>query len=87
MSSKPNKYSPLKNYLISIKTDELHLTFVDIENILNATLPKTAYTNKAWWSYNDPTHCQSEAWTSANFKPQVYLEEKYIVFKRVDTNE
>ena len=87
MNFKTNKYSPLKNFLCSINSNELHLTFLNIENILKAPLPKTAYTTLAWWTYNDATHCQSEAWTAAKFKPQVSLKDKYVIFKRVDNNE
>ncbi len=87
MKTNTYKYSPLEEYILSINDNEIKFTFDEIEKILGKKLPPTAYKNRAWWTYNDATHTQSKAWTSANFKPQVALKDRYIIFKRVDNNE
>lgn len=85
MKSKQYKYAPLEELLKNLIDGELTLTFPEIEKILKDKLPKSAYIHNAWWDNHHDS--QSKAWTTANFKPQVFLKDKYVIFKRVDTNE
>ncbi len=61
------KYSPLENYLRNCD-ESVVLTFDEIEEIINDTLPKSAFEYLEWWGNDDVTHTQSKAWSNANFK-------------------
>ena len=62
-----SKYLPLTHYLQKINKDEVLLTFIDIENILNFQLPPSARVHTAWWG-NDITHSQGLAWLNAGYR-------------------
>lgn len=62
------KYGPLKEYLSGLpkaKTD-VTLRFAQIEEIIGATLPKSAFEYPAWWA-NQSHNVQAPAWLTAGF--------------------
>ena len=62
------KYGPLKEYLLGLpksKTD-VTLRFAEIEEIIGAKLPKSAFEYPAWWA-NQSHNVQAPAWTNAGF--------------------
>ncbi len=59
------KYEPLYTYLGTINETQVTLTYSQIEDILSAKLPLSAYKYKEWWDNN--SHVQSESWRIANF--------------------
>jgi len=70
-SRKMNKYEPLTQYLESLPREKtrISMSFKEIERIIGAKLPKSAYTYRPWWgnqrdSNNRP---QARAWLSAGF--------------------
>jgi DNA-binding XRE family transcriptional regulator len=79
----PNsKYYPLYEYLKkqTTSTQLLELTFVEVEAIINDSLPATAQSIRAWWA-NSPT-AQGKAWQEADWLvDDVDFEEKYVVFR------
>jgi hypothetical protein len=67
-----SKYEPLEDYLQNqrLTSSRVSLSFKEIENIIGAALPKSAYTYREWWSNqrdykNRP---QAKAWLSAGFE-------------------
>lgn len=65
------KYEPLQDYLSNLSQEKsnVSISFKQIEEILGAPLPRSAYTYRAWWgnqqdSKNRP---QAHAWLSAGF--------------------
>jgi hypothetical protein len=71
-SSRPrrSRYAPLYVYLsesVEPDTKELEFPFEQIERIIEAQLPRSAYTHRAWWA-NTPTHAQANAWVSAGWR-------------------
>ena len=44
------KYQPLADYLVAQPADEVRLSFAQIEVIVGAPLPTTAYIRNWWWS-------------------------------------
>jgi CBS domain-containing protein len=63
------------------------LTFQDIEDILSAKLPPSAYEHRAWWS-NDPTKPQSAAWLEEGWRTtSVNMTERRLSFVRTDVRE
>ena len=74
------KYDPLFNYLNANGNSQVTLTCVEIENILCAKLPASAYKYKEWWDNN--SHVQSKSWRDAGYKvDSVFLGNKVIFIK------
>lgn len=70
--SKPNKYDPLAEYLEALPSNqsEVILSFSELERILSASLPDSAFGYREWWSNqadyrNRP---QAAAWMAAGFR-------------------
>jgi hypothetical protein len=71
----------------STNTTTVTLTFQEIENILAAKLPPSAYEHRAWWS-NDPTKPQSAAWLEEGWRTtSVKMTERRLTFVRTDVRE
>lgn len=67
------KYTPLENYLREIPAHqkELTLSFAQIERIINARLPSSAYEYQQWWEHEkEGNHINARAWVSAGWKIQ-----------------
>lgn len=67
-----NKYDPLYEHLQNLPTDqpELALAFSELEKILGASLPNSAFEYREWWS-NQADHRnrpQAAAWMAAGFR-------------------
>ena len=74
------KYDPLFRYLNSNITPQVILSYVEIENILSAKLPDSAYKFKQWWDNN--SHVQSKSWRNAGYKVDtVFLGAKVLFVK------
>ena len=74
------KYDPLFHYLKQSSKLQNILSYVEIENILSATLPASAYKYKEWWDNN--SHVQSKSWREAGYTVEtVHLGDKVIFVK------
>jgi hypothetical protein len=74
------KYDPLFRYLNSNGNPKVILSYVEIENILSAKLPNSAYEYKEWWDNN--SHVQSKFWRDAGYQVDtVFLGDKVIFIK------
>ena len=74
------KYDPLFRYLKQSSKFQNILTYVEIENILSAKLPASAYKYKEWWDNN--SHVQSKSWREAGYTVEtVCLGDKVIFVK------
>jgi hypothetical protein len=65
------KYTPLENYLrgLPLNQRELVLSFEEIERIINAKLPSSAYGYQQWWdNEREGNHVNARAWASAGWK-------------------
>ena len=80
-----NKYDLLFRYLSELKCTKITLSLSEIENIINAGLPKSAYTYPQWWS-NSKTkaHPYCRAWLDAGFHT---VEIKESIGKNIITFE
>src|SRR5690625_4224289 len=68
--SRRSRYAPLYNYLseeVPAEEDQVDLEFEQIERVINAELPRSAYQHRAWWA-NTPSHAQANAWVSAGWR-------------------
>jgi hypothetical protein len=64
-----SKYAPLREYLKRQKLSEVILTFGEIEDIIDAPLPKNAGAHQWWANIVNPEHArvQLEAWRAAGY--------------------
>ena len=67
------KYTPLENYLRDLPANrkEVALSFEQIERIISAKLPRSAYEYKQWWeNEKKENHVNARAWANAGWKVQ-----------------
>ncbi|CAN5287042.1 hypothetical protein BH10PSE2_BH10PSE2_26880 [soil metagenome] len=79
------KYDPLRDYLRRQKTDELELSFVEMERKIGYMLPKSASLPQWWASTADPatTQIQRRAWGDAGFDALLIAGADRVRFNRV----
>ena len=80
-----SKYEKLTYYLASIDTEQVTLTFAEIEDIIGFSLPHSAYAYPAWWSNQASSgHSQTLSWQSIGWRTgEVNLSLKKVTFFRV----
>ena len=65
------KYAPLEKYLRDLHANqkEVTLSFEQIERIIHARLPPSAYGYWAWWANDkEGNHVNARAWANAGWK-------------------
>ncbi|MBP6209946.1 MAG: hypothetical protein KA473_10970 [Anaerolineales bacterium] len=65
------KYTPLEDYLRDLPANqkEVALSFEQIEKILNAKLPASAYEDQRWWDHEtEGNHVNKRAWANAGWE-------------------
>ena len=79
-----SKYDPLHGFLNMQTALELPMTFREVEQIIGAKLPPSAYRHRPWWANEAASHVHAKAWLSADYQTeQVDMAGKKLVFKRV----
>jgi hypothetical protein len=59
------------------------MTFAEIERVIGAELPASAYRHRPWWSNNPSNSVMTKVWLGAGFRTaQVDMKGKTLVFKR-----
>jgi len=78
------KYAPLSEFLNHQPVDEVRLGFIDVEEILGAPLPRSAYEHQAWWANNPEGHSHCRAWHDAGWKTEnLNITGRTVTFRRV----
>src|SRR2546423_8993264 len=78
-----SKYEPLGQFLRKQRTQEVPLTFRQIEKITGVKLPPKAQHHRAWWSNNPNNNVMTKVWLEAGFESaQVDMEARKLVFRR-----
>ncbi len=84
----PSKYAPLTAHLEARRTDEVPMTFTDIERVLGFGLPGSAQKHRAWWSNNGSNNVMTQAWLRAGYhSAEVDIEGGRLVFRRTRRDE
>lgn len=84
-----SKYLPLAHYLAGLKQDHIRLSFGEIEQLAKLTLPRTAYTNGAWWanSRTRDSHGWAHLWLRAGWEScNLDIKRRTIEFRRAGTD-
>jgi hypothetical protein len=78
------KYEALGQFLKGQPTEEVLLSFSEIERVIGGTLPPSAYAHRPWWSNNPSNSAMTRVWLEAGFKTErVDMAAKKLVFKRL----
>jgi len=78
-----SKYWPLHQHLDSLYPADVTLTFVEIEALLEESLPKTARKSRAWWSNRTSGALQSLAWMKARYHvDEIDLTQEVVTFRK-----
>lgn len=79
-----SKYRPLGNYLRSQSAGEVPMSFAEIEHVIGAKLPRSAYEHRPWWSNNASNSAITKAWLAAGFRSaRVDMLRRKLVFERM----
>ncbi|MFN3930621.1 MAG: hypothetical protein ACK4JY_02625 [Brevundimonas sp.] len=78
-----SKYDPLEHFLKSRQTEEVPMTFAEIEKIIGRALPQKASGHRAWWSNNPSNNVMTKAWLAAGYQTErVDMASRRLVFRR-----
>ncbi|HEY0853753.1 MAG TPA: hypothetical protein VGD86_02915 [Devosia sp.] len=61
-------YQPLHDHLLFSGSNQVSMTFAEVEVVLGRPLPASARKRTAWWSNNAEGHVQALAWLSASYR-------------------
>ncbi len=82
------KYEPFADYLRESSQDTLCMTFGEIEQIIGAKLPRSAFEYRAWWSNNPANSVITNAWLGAGYKTaRVDMQGRKLEFQKVSPEE
>ena len=87
---KTSKYAPLASWLQSHpgSVDRVSLSFEEIEQVIEAELPQSAYQHKAWWANDTVGHVQSKNWLDAGWRVSSRnISAKTVTFVRIVERE
>ena len=65
---KESKYAPLASWLRRYPENRVRLSFEEIEQIIEAELPPSAYQHRHWWANDSVGHVQSKQWLDAGWR-------------------
>ncbi|MFP5275133.1 helix-turn-helix domain-containing protein [Coleofasciculus sp.] len=78
-----SKYQPLLEFLQQSDQAEVILTFAEIEELMNDTLPDSARQKRAWWSNRRKGALQANAWMEAGYWVEdIDLEQQRVTFRQ-----
>ena len=77
-----SKYAPLTAHLRASGRAEIPMTFRDIEAVIGAKLPASAYRHRSWWSNNRNNSVVTGAWIEAGYiSTRVDMARRTLVFR------
>jgi len=78
------KYEALEDFLKHQNNDAIPIKFEEIERIIGAKLPASAFKHRPWWSNNPSNSVITNAWLNAGFKTEkVDMKAHELVFRRI----
>jgi hypothetical protein len=80
-----SKYDRLADFLREQKTQEIPVTFKEIERVVGTSLPASSR-YPAWWSNNPSNNVMTKIWLDAGYRTeQVDIGARKLVFRRART--
>jgi len=78
------KYEKFGPFLARQRAPEIKMAFAEIERVLGAPLPASAYKHRPWWSNNPSNNALTKTWLEAGYETtQVDMANRRLVFQRV----
>ena len=78
-----SKYAPLATYLHETGRETVSMSFAEIERIIGADLPPSAFKHRPWWSNNPSNSVITYAWLEAGYlTEQVDMAGQTLVFRK-----
>lgn len=78
-----SKYNPLYSHLRRQGTEEVTLTFAQIEALIGERLPASARAQRAWWSNRKQGAVQAQAWMGAGYHVEdLDLTRERVTFRK-----
>lgn len=78
-----SKYAPLAEHLRSSGRATVSMSFDEIEQVIGAPLPQSAFTHRAWWSNNPTNNVMTHAWLEAGYTTaEVDMAARTLVFRK-----
>lgn len=82
-----SRYQALARFLKDQTAAELPMTFAQVERVVGARLPPSAYGHPSWWANDATNHVQAKAWLDAGYETeQIDLKRRRLVFRRVSAS-
>lgn len=81
----PRKYIPLTRYLATLAVDGVTLTFSEIEAIIGASLPRSAW-RSTFWTSRSPGLLAAQPWVQAGWqvvRTELHARPPAVHFARV----
>jgi hypothetical protein len=82
------KYTPLEHYLRDLPESQKAVTlgFDEIERIINAKLPPSAYGYQQWWeNEKEGNHVNARSWSNAGWKiDTLNLKKSWVRLIRIE---
>jgi hypothetical protein len=83
-----SKYEPLNAFLAGRNEREVAMSFAEIEMLIGASLPPSAFKHRAWWSNNPSNSVITDAWLRAGYQTErVDLGSRRLVFRKTDRGD
>ncbi len=83
-----SKYDPLAHHLRESRQVAVPMTFEEIERIIGARLPPSAFKYRPWWSNNPSNSVITHAWLNAGYKSsEVDMLGRTLVFRKAAEGE
>lgn len=79
-----SKYQPLEAFLSACGEAEVPMTFQEIERVIGAKLPASAWKHRPWWSNSESSSVAARSWRRAGFRStEVDMAAHRLVFRRL----
>ena len=65
-----SKYAALEVHLRESGQESLAMTFAEIERVIGANLPPSAFKHRPWWSNNPSNSVITHSWLKAGYKTE-----------------
>jgi len=79
--SSSGKYAPLYSYLKNTEAMTVRLSFEEIEDILDASLPASARKYDVWW--NPAGHPHAERWAELGWTADPDIDRGVVTFEKI----
>jgi len=78
-----SKYDALGHYLRRRNLDKISMTFAEVEKVIGAKLPRSAFVHRPWWSNSATNSVLTKVWLDAGYRSaRVDMAGRRLTFER-----